>query len=227
MSAAPRSHSDRGRCLRAAVRQNTNRRRVRLVVVGMRTLQLLSGCVVLGLGVTLLLAPALGSDGYSTLVNGLHLATGMPFIAANGMVSGAFVLLAWMRRLAPGPGTLVQIVVVGTVVTFALPMASEPGALWGRFVVLAMAFPVLAVGIAMYLGSHFGAGPAEAAALAWDPPIPFAHSYSVVQAGGALVGWHLGAAVGPGTVAIIFLLGPVVALTGRLLHLDVHQSPRR
>ena len=37
----------------------------------------------------------------------------------------------------------------------------------------AAAFPVLAVGIAMYLGSTTGAGPAEAAALAWDPPVAF------------------------------------------------------
>jgi hypothetical protein len=55
--------------------------------------------------------------------------------------------------------------------------------------------------------------------------VPFAWSYSLVQGGGALVGWQLGAAIGPGTVAVIFLLGPVVALAGRLLGLDVHQQP--
>ena len=89
---------------------------------------------------------------------------------------------------------------------------------------LVLAFPVLAVGIALYLGSHLGAGPAEAAALAWDPPVPFAWSYSAVQGGGALVGWQLGAAIGPGTVAVILLLGPVVTLAGRLLRLDIHQG---
>ncbi len=89
---------------------------------------------------------------------------------------------------------------------------------------LLLAFPVLAVGIALYLGSHLGAGPAEAAALAWDPPVPFAWSYSLVQGGGALLGWQLGAAIGPGTLAVILLLGPVVTLAGRLLGLDVHQD---
>jgi uncharacterized protein len=191
--------------------------------VGRRALRLVGGCVVLGLGVTLLLAPALGSDGFSTLVNGLHLATGMPFIAANLMVSGAFIGLGWMRRLAPGVGTIVQIVVVGLVVTWTLPVVHQPGSVWGRALMLAVAFPVLAVGIALYLGSHFGAGPAEGAALAWDPPVPFAWSYGVVQGGGAVVGWQLGAAIGPGTVAVVLLLGPVVALAGRLLHLDLHQ----
>ena len=82
---------------------------------------------------------------------------------------------------------------------------------------------MLAIGIAVYLGSHTGAGPAEAAALAWDPPVPFRWSYSLVQGGGALAGWLLGATVGVGTLAVIVLLGPGVDLVSRLLRLDVHQ----
>jgi uncharacterized membrane protein YczE len=178
--------------------------------------------------VALLLTPALGSDGFSTLVSGLSIATGLPFVVANLVVSATFVALAWMRGLRPAVGTVVQIVVVGGTVDLLLPLLSEPGPLWARFALLVLAFPVLALGIALYLGSHLGAGPAEAPALAWDPPVPFAWSYSVVQGGGALLGWQLGAAIGPGTLAVIFLLGPVVTLTGRLLRLDVHQSfPQR
>ena len=92
------------------------------------------------------------------------------------------------------------------------------------FALLVLAFPVLAVGIATYLGSHTGAGPAEAAALAYDPPLPFRWSYSAVQGGGALVGWLLGATVGVGTLAVIVALGPCVDVASRLLRLDVHQS---
>jgi uncharacterized membrane protein YczE len=189
-----------------------------------RLLQLVGGCVVLGIGVTLLLTPALGSDGFSTLVNGIRLSTGMPFVVANLLVSVGFVALAWVRGLRPGVGTVVQIVVVGSTVSVLLPLLEEPQAWWSRAAMLGVAFPVLAVGIALYLGSHLGAGPAEAAALAWDPPVPFAWSYSLVQGGGAVVGWQLGAAIGPGTLAVIFLLGPVVSLAGRLLRLDVHQT---
>ena len=190
-----------------------------------RILQLVGGCAVLGVGVTLLLTPALGSDGFSSLVNGLRLATGMPFVVANLLVSAGFVALAWVRGLRPGVGTVVQIAVVGSTVSALLPLLDQPEQWWSRALMLAVALPVLAVGIALYLGSHLGAGPAEAAALAWDPPVPFAWSYSIVQGGGALLGWQLGAAIGPGTVAVILLLGPVVTLAGRLLRLDVHQEP--
>lgn len=188
-----------------------------------RLARLFGGCLVLGSGVALLLVADLGSDGYSTLVNGLARSSGMPFVAANLIVSVGFLTLSLVRGVRPGFGTVVQVLVVGATVSALLAVLGTPGAVLGRALLLATAFPVLAVGIVLYLSSRTGAGPAEAAALAWDPPLPFAWSYSAVQGGGALVGWRLGATVGPGTLAVILLLGALVSLTSRVLRLDVHQ----
>lgn len=190
-----------------------------------RTAMLIVGCLVLGTGVTLLLAADLGSDGYSTFVNGLTITTGADFWVMNLVVGVVLVALAALRKVCPGAGTVVQVVLVGMTVSVGLDLLSTPDALGWRLALLVAAFPVLAVGIALYLGSHTGAGPAEAAALAWDPPVPFRWSYSVVQGGGALGGWLLGATVGVGTLAVILLLGPAVDITARLLSLDLHQEP--
>lgn len=190
-------------------------RRVALVVLG---------CFVLGVGVAMLLTADLGSDGYSTLVNGVSIATGMSFLLANMVISLLFLVVAAMRKVFPGVGTVIQVVVVGWTVSFLIDVLDTPDGLPWRFALLAAAFPVLAVGIAAYLGANTGAGPAEAAALAWDPPVPFKWSYSLVQGGGALVGWLLGATIGVGTIAVIVALGPAVDLTSRLLRLDVHQG---
>lgn len=189
-----------------------------------RGLVLVGGCLVLGAGVALLLSADLGSDGYSTLVNGLSLSTGWSFLLGNILVSIAFLLVAALRGVRPGVGTIVQVAVVGATVSLLLPVVPTPDPWWGQALLLLAAFPVLAIGIAAYLGSHLGAGPAEAAALAWDPPVPFRWSYSAVQGGGALGGWLLGATVGPGTIAVIVLLGPTVDLAARLLRLDLHQD---
>ncbi|MGF9761096.1 hypothetical protein AAII07_38505 [Microvirga sp. 0TCS3.31] len=189
-----------------------------------RTAMLLVGCVVLGVGVALLLAADLGSDGYSTFVNGLTITTGVDFWVVNLVVGVVLVALAALRKVYPGVGTVVQVLLVGVTVSVVLGLITTPDALGTRAVLLAAAFPVLALGIALYLGSHTGAGPAEAAALAWDPPVPFKWSYSVVQGGGALGGWLLGATVGVGTLAVILLLGPAVDLAARLLSLDLHQA---
>ena len=184
---------------------------------------LLVGCVVLGMGVAMLLAADLGSDGYSTFVNGVSLATGVSFWIVNLVVGVVLVALAAFRKVYPGIGTVVQVVLVGVTVSVVLDLLETPDHLAWRSVLLAAAFPVLAIGIALYLGSHTGAGSAEAAALAWDPPIAFKWSYSMVQGGGALGGWLLGATVGVGTLAVIFLLGPAVDLAARLMKVDLHQ----
>ena len=173
----------------------------------------------------MLLTADLGSDGFSTLVNGVALATGLSFWVANLLVSLAFLALAALRGVVPGIGTVVQVVVVGGVASLLLDRLATPDTWQGQALLLAAALPVLGLGIATYLGSRTGAGPAEAAGLAWDPPVPFRWSYSAVQGGGALGGWLLGATVGPGTLLVIVLLGPLVDLTGRLLRLEVGQRP--
>ena len=186
---------------------------------------LVAGCLILGFGVALLLVADLGSDGFSTLVNGLAIATGLPFFVSNTIVSGGFLVLAAFRRVLPGIGTLVQIALVGATVSVIFEYMGTPTGLPARIGLVVVAMPVLAVGIAMYLGANLGAGPIEAAALAWDPPVPFKWSYSAVQLLGAVAGWLLGGTIGLTTVVVIASLGPLVDLTSRLLRLDVHQGP--
>ena len=193
----------------------------------LRGAQLLAGCVVLGVGVTLALVPGLGSDGYSTMVNGLAIGLDVPFLWMSAIVGFAFVGLGWVRGVRPGIGTVTQVVVVSVVVNIGLAVLDQPDALWARLVLLGVAFPVLAAGIALYLGVGLGAGPVEAAALGFDPPVPFAVSYNTAQLLGALVGWWQGAAVGLGTLFVIVLLGPAVALAARLLRQDLHQPGSR
>lgn len=76
---------------------------------------------------------------------------------------------------------------------------------------------VVSVGVAGYLGSATGAGPAEAAALALDPPVPFRWGYSAFQVVAALVGWACGATVGVGTLVVVVVIGPLVDQVGRRL----------
>lgn len=180
-----------------------------------RYTQLVLGCTVLGVGVAFLLEAAMGSDGYSTLVNGISLASGVPFWVLNIVVGAVFIALAWVRGIRPGPGTLVQWFLVGFVISAVMALVPDVTELGVRVGMLLLALALLTVGVAAYLASATGAGPAEAMAIAWDPPIPFRWSYNLVQASGALVGWLLGAAVGPGTVLVFLVLGPAVDLFRR------------
>jgi uncharacterized membrane protein YczE len=184
--------------------------------LALRLLQLVLSCVVLGVGVALLLDARLGSDGYSRFVSGLSIATGTSFGLVNAGVGVVLVLLAWARGRRPGVGTVVQAVLVGYVVAWALPLLPAPDDLALRWAELLAGFVVVCLGVTGYLAADLGAGPAEGAALALDPPLPFRWSYTALQVGGALVGWSCGASLGPGTVLVALLVGPVV---DRLLRL--------
>jgi uncharacterized membrane protein YczE len=117
-------------------------------MTGGRAVQLLGSCVVLGLGVVLLLRSALGSDGCSTFVTGLSRSQDWDFALANALVGLALVGLGWWRGLRPGAGTVAQTVVVGATVSGGLAVVAEPSSLAVRALLLALALPVLAVGVA-------------------------------------------------------------------------------
>jgi len=68
-------------------------------------LLLVGGCLVLGVGVGMLLTADLGSDGYSTFVNGLALTLDVPFWVVNLVVGTVLVVLAAFRGVRPGVGT--------------------------------------------------------------------------------------------------------------------------
>lgn len=189
-----------------------------------RTALLFGGAFLLGVGVALTLLADLGSDGYSMLVHGFSIFSGLPFWLANIIMAAVFLALAALRRVIPGIGTIVQIGVVGVTVNILLATVTGPGGLWARVGLTLVALFVLALGIALYLGANLGAGPMEAAGLAWDPPLPFRWSYSVAQLTTAAVGWLMGATFGLTTIIVIFCLGPLVDLISRRLGLDVRQS---
>ena len=68
-----------------------------------RYAQLLVGCTVLGVGVALMLEAALGSDGYSTLVNGLTIASGLAFWQLNLLVGAVSATTTARCSSAPWP----------------------------------------------------------------------------------------------------------------------------
>lgn len=175
-----------------------------------RLVQLLLACVVLGIGVSLLLDAGLGSDGYSTLLNGLVLATGWSFLLISLVVGVALLAMAWALGRPPGIGTLMQTLVVGATVNVALPLLPGPESPVVRGLESGLGILVLAVGVAGYLAVDLGSGPAEAAAQSWERWVPFRWGYTGLQALSMSIGWLCGADVGISTVLVVVLLGWLV-----------------
>lgn len=179
-----------------------------------RIVQLVVSCAVLGLGVGLVLVAGLGSDGYSTLINGISRHTNLPYAPVNWTVGFGVVLLAWSRGVRPGLGTITHPIVVGLTVNAVLDAVPAPTALPARIALLAIGTPVLAAGVAGYLEAALGAGPFEAVTIALRP-ISFRLAYAVLQAAGAVAGWLLGASIGVGTLLIVLGVGPLATVLRR------------
>lgn len=172
--------------------------------------ELLVGATILGLGIGLMLNARLGSDGYSTFINGIALTAGVPFVVSNvgvGLVLIAFT--AW-RGVRLGLGTFLQPLAVGITVSATRGSLPAPDGLLGRAVECGVGFFVVAFGVALYLEASLGPGPAEGPALAVDPPVPFRFGYSALQIVQAAIGWLLGSPAGLGTLATVVFIGPVV-----------------
>lgn len=182
-----------------------------------RVIQLVASSIILGAGAALLLDSRLGADGFTTLIHGLRIWSGWPYWIVNILGSAVFIAVAWTRRIRPGLGTIVSVVAIGITVSLLESHLPGPTSPTGRGIELALAFVLLCIGVAGYLASHLGAGPVEAVALAFDPPIPFRWIYSGVQIGGAAGGWLLGAEAGVGTVVVVVAIGPAVDLVSRVV----------
>jgi uncharacterized membrane protein YczE len=159
----------------------------------------------------MVLVASFGSDGYSSLINGISRTTGAPYAAVNWTIGFTAVVLARLRGVRPGLGTITHPVVVGLTVNAVLDLVATPGSLAARVALLGVGALVLAAGVAGYLEAGLGAGPFEAATLALDP-IPFRVAYGVLQATGAIAGWLLGADIGVGTLVVVFGVGPAAAM---------------
>lgn len=173
-------------------------------------LKLLVGAVILGLGIGLMLNARLGSDGFSTFINGIAVTLGVPFVLSNVGVGLLLVAFTGWRGIRLGIGTFLQPLTVGVTVSATRGLLPHPESLGARTLVCVLGFFVVAFGVALYLEANLGPGPAEGPALAVDPPVPFRFGYSALQIIQAAIGWFLGSPAGLGTIATVVLIGPVV-----------------
>jgi len=173
--------------------------------------RLLVGLVLCGVAFACIVQAKLGLDPWDVLHQGISHHTGVPIGQVTVLV-GFVVLFAWIPlRERIGLGTILNALVIGTVmglVIHALPAVHTLGMRWALLVAgLVIAGP----GIGLYIGARLGPGPRDGimTGLAQRGP-----SIRLVRTGIELValaaGWALGGQVGIGTVLFALTVGPNV-----------------
>jgi uncharacterized membrane protein YczE len=130
---------------------------------------------------------------------------------------GVPILLAWIPlRERPGPGTLINIVLIGLATNLGLLIFPHPpaDAVALRLAELAVGILVIGVSSGLYLAADLGPGPRDGLMTG----LHHRFGWSIARARLGLevsvlaIGWLLGGTVGIGTIAFALGIGPIVQM---------------
>lgn len=159
----------------------------------------------------------LGLDPFQCFAHGVWnlvpLSFGTWYVILNGVL---LVLMAVVNRSKIGPGTLINLFLLGyvaeeseAVILRVFPERSLPL----RAVMLVIGIVILCFASAMYYTADLGVSTYDAIAITLAecaPKCPFRVFRIATDLICVLVGWSLGAAVGAGTLVTAFFMGPLI-----------------
>lgn len=187
----------------------------------LRIPQLFVGLFVAGFGLGFMVVGALGVAPWDVLSLGLLNHIPVSFGTMTVLMSGVVLLLWIPLREKPGPGTVLNALLIGPSADVALAVLPEPQALWVQALFFAIGLCCFALGSGMYLGVGFGAGPRDGlmTGLHRKFGLPIWVARTGLEVSVVTVGWLLGGTVGIGTLLFALLIGPMCQFTIRVFTL--------
>lgn len=179
--------------------------------LGRRFFNLLTGLVIFGFGVGLMLHSDLGVPPWDVLHQGLSKHFGLT-VGIWSVIVSLVVLIGWLPlRERFGVGTILNAVVIGLVIDASALVLPDPEGMTHRILMLAAG--ILAIGFAsgLYIGAGLGPGPRDGlmTGIARRGPSIRA-TRTVIEVVVLAAGWALGGTFGVGTVVFALSMGPLV-----------------
>jgi uncharacterized membrane protein YczE len=191
---------------------------------------LLVGLWLFGTGEGLLLAADLGASPWTVLAQGLFVRTGLDIGFMTFLIS-LVVLLLWIPlKQRPGPGTILNIVVIPIALQVTYDAVPQPSNVVARFALVVIGTLTIGLGSGFYLTAGHGPGPRDGwmTGLHHRTGRPVAQIRLVIEVTVLLVGIALGGTFGVGTVFFALFIGQAVALGLAVVrHLAPPAEPQR
>jgi uncharacterized membrane protein YczE len=184
-----------------------------------RTVQLLLGLFLFGIGISLMVLASLGTAPWDVLALGIITHLPLSFGLVTVLVS-ILVLLCWIPlRERPGIGTVLNALLIGPAADFGLLVLPDPTALWARIIYLVGGVVLVGLASGLYIGARFGPGPRDGlmTGLHRVTGRPIWVVRTCLEVTVVLIGWLLGGTVGFGTVLFALAIGPLCQLFLRIL----------
>ena len=175
---------------------------------------LVLGLSIFGFGEAFVVVAGLGQSPWTVLSEGLAIRLGWS-IGWSTFLVGCTVLLLWIPlRERPGPGTLLNIVVISATLGLGVAVLPHPDGLALRAAWVLAGIGLVGLGSGLYLTCAVGPGPRDG----WMTGIhlrtgwPVARVRFGIETVVLLTGWAIGGTVGVGTLCFALLIGPSVGL---------------
>lgn len=178
----------------------------------LRLVQLLGGLTLYGVSMAMMVQANLGLDPWDVLHQGLAPRLGLSFGLTVNLI-GLAVLALWLPlRQRPGVGTVLNILVIGTVTDIALAILPRPDDLLLRFLMLVAGILLNGIAGGAYIGAGLGPGPRDGLMTGFcrKTGMPVKAVRTAIELTVLAVGWMLGGTVGLGTVLYAASIGWVV-----------------
>ncbi|MDQ4124805.1 MAG: hypothetical protein M3134_04275 [Actinomycetota bacterium] len=192
----------------------------------LRSIRLLAGLWLFALGSVLTLRASLGVAPWDVLHDGIRRNTPLTFGVAVIAIGVLLVLLSALLGIRPGPGTIANMLLIGTFVDLMLLTGAGTGLddthMALRFAVAFAGVAVIGLGSALYIGANLGAGPRDSlmVLVATKLGVRVGVARAVIEGSALLTGWLLGGAVGIGTLLFVLTIGPSVDVFFRLFRME-------
>ena len=191
-----------------------------------RTLRLLTGLFLYGLGSYMGIQANVGLAPWEAFSMGISYKTGILFgnvVVYTGLV---IIVIDFLVKEKIGFGTLLNAMIIGKVVDLCnyldiIPMMDN---FFAGIGVLLAGQVVICLGSYFYIGAGLGCGPRDALMVAIGKKLnkfPIGLVRGLLEGTVLLIGWLLGAKVGIGTVIAVFGIGTILEYTFRILKFDV------
>ncbi|MFE2294901.1 YitT family protein [Streptomyces sp. NPDC059452] len=175
-----------------------------------RLSQLVVGLTLYGISSAMVIQSGLGVEPWDALSQGLSRTFGLGVGVWTNII-GALVLLLWIPlRNKPGLGTVLNVLMIGTVMDLFMAWTPVPEAMWLRWTVLISGVVLNGVATGMYIGAGLGPGPRDGLMTGWAAR---GHSIRavrwVIELTVLVIGFLLGATLGIGTLIYAVAIGPL------------------
>ena len=173
---------------------------------------LLAGLLTFGLGISLMVEAGLGLGPWEALHQGISVRTGIPIGTVSILLGIPILALWWPLGQRPGIGTLINVAIIGTATNVGNLLIPTQHELPAQVAMMLAGVLVIGIGSGLYLSADLGPGPRDGLMVGLHRRFGWSirRARTLVELSALGVGWVLGGAIGVGTLAFAFGIGPIV-----------------